>query len=235
MMWRISLIHFFELESSSSLERMCFHKLVLIRPSKVRHSSIVVMTEITAGGTHVPYIVGFLLIISIQLSGDHRTFSSHISEVECVGRNIKMLPIPKNILSHWVKVVIRVLVAIVIIVMVGKWLITCCLRPSGPCLNWSVYSVPNSVFSSKSVHVVKHLVVKVRVVRTRRRCHNRPGVIRVADLSWHWQGSLSERCRWATSTDGIWILVEIIDRYRRGSSVTIWYRFWHMTRYRRRS
>ena len=58
--------------------------------------------------------------ISVQLSGDDWTSSSHIPVVESVSREVVMLPAAKDIIGDRVEVVTAVLVAVIVVVVAGE-------------------------------------------------------------------------------------------------------------------
>merc|ERR1739838_645264 len=148
------------LETSSSIEWSSLYKLVSIRPTKVRHTTIIVMAEIRSCGALVSYIVGSFLIISVKLSSYKRTLGPHVSEVKSVSREVVMFPAAKDIIGDGVEVVSTVFVTIIVVVTAGEavaWIGAGC-SPLHPGLT---DTAPDCVLPVQPAHVVHHLVVKV--------------------------------------------------------------------------
>ena len=74
------------------------------------------MTEVATSRTGVSHVVGFSLKISVELSSNKRAFRSHVPDVQCLGREVVMFEVTKDVSGGLIQIVIQMLAAVIVIV-----------------------------------------------------------------------------------------------------------------------
>jgi len=152
----------------------------VIRTTQIRHPAVVVVTEVSGTTrTDRAYIVNPLLctIVPVQFPRHKRTCSTMVSLIESLRTEVVMFPAAKDILGDGVEVVTPMLVTIIVVVTAGEAVHRVVGREAFAVVTVSAALVASlmsgltdvaldHVLPLQLAHVVDHLVVKVRVVKS---------------------------------------------------------------------